>query len=194
MTFSRTTRISAVLAAALVVAAAISLPALAEMRGAGGMSQMGLLGGMAGGPGMMPSFDQLDADKDGKVTEAEVAAFRISMVAGADADNDGLLSVDELVAHQTRMIKAATTDHAARRVAEQDQNGDGKLSVEEMLAAPMPTAIFARLDTDGDRAVSQAEFDAAKAAFQDHGRGGGDGIGRGHGFGLRGGGDSGTGN
>lgn len=161
MTLTRKTGISAALAAALA-AAAITLPIMTEARGAPGM---------AGGPGMMLNFDQFDADKDGKVTAAELAAFRTTMVANADADKDGLLSVEELTAHEVRMIEVMAAEHAARRVADQDVDGDGKLSVEEMLAAPLPTAMFDRMDADGDGAVSRAEFDEARAEMQNHGRG-----------------------
>lgn len=180
MTLSRKTGISAALAVALA-AAAITLPVMAPARGAPGIGD---------GPGRMLTFDQFDADKDGKVTEAEVAAFRTNMVANADADKDGLLSVAELTAHEVRMIEAMAAEHAARRIAEQDANGDGKLSAEEMLAAPLPTAIFDKMDADGDGAVTKAEFDEARAEFQDRGRGmehGRDGMG--HGF-FRGGPDA----
>lgn len=180
MTLPRKTGISAALAVALA-AAAITLPVMTQARGAPGMGD---------GPGMMLNFDQLDADKDGKVTEAEVAAFRTNMVAGADADKDGLLSVEELTAHEVKMIEGVAAEHAARRIADQDANGDGKLSVEEMLAAPLPTAIFDKMDADGDGAVSQAEFDEARAQMQDHGPGRDHGRGSfGHGF-FRGGPDA----
>lgn len=180
MTLSRKTGISAALAVALAVAlaaAAATLPVMTQARG---------MPGIGDGPGMMPDFDQFDADKDGKVTEAEVAAFRTNMVAGADADKDGLLSVEELTAHEVKMIEAMAARHAARRIADQDANGDGKLSAEEMLAAPMPAAIFARMDADGDGAVTEAEFDEARAEMQENGRG------MGHGF-FRGGHDAGDG-
>ncbi len=177
MTLSRKTGISAALAVALA-AAAVTLPVMLQARG---------MSGIGDGPGMMPGFDQFDADKDGKVTEAEVAAFRTNMVAGADANKDGLVSVEELTAHEVKMIDTMAARHAARRITDQDANGDGKLSAEEMLAAPMPAAMFDRLDTDGDGAVTEAEFDEARAQMQDHGRGMGHGKSvMGHGF-LRGG-------
>lgn len=39
-----------------------------------------------------------------------------------------------------------------------DRNGDGKLSAEESRALPAASENFAKLDTDGDRSLSQAEF------------------------------------
>ena len=182
MNFSRNTRIGAALAAAVLIGGAIGLPALAELRG--GMDRAmqdgpGFGGPGFGGRGMMIDFAQMDADKDGKVTLAEITAFRANMVADADTDKDGLLSVDELAAHDVKMVQANAADRAAARVAAQDLNADGKLSVEEMLAPPMPANLFGHLDTDGDGAISQTEFDAAKAMMQEGGRG----------FGYRDGGD-----
>lgn len=184
MTFTRNTRIGAALAAALLIGGAIGLPALAELRGGTaqampdgpGFGRPGF-----GGHGMMIDFARIDADKDGKVTQAEITAFRATMVAGADADTDGLLSADELAAQEVKMVQTHAADRAAARVAAQDLNADGKLSVEEMLAPPMPANLFTRLDTDGDGAISQTEFDAARALMPDGGRGDGGGHRRGQG-------------
>ena len=186
MILTRKTRIGAALAAAVLIGGAIGLPALAELRG--GMNHAmqdgpGFGKPGFGGPGMMIDFARMDADKDGKVTLAEVTAFRANMVADADTDKDGLLSVDELAAHDAKMVQANAADRAAARVAAQDLNADGKLSVEEMLAPPMPANLFGHLDTDGDGAISQAEFDAAKALMQQGGFGDGDGDGHRHGRG-----------
>ena len=187
MILTRKTRIGAALAAAVLIGGAIGLPALAELRG--GMNHAmqdgpGFGKPGFGGPGMMIDFARMDADKDGKVTLAEVTAFRANMVADADTDKDGLLSVDELAAHDVKMVQANAADRAAARVAAQDLNADGKLSVEEMLAPPMPANLFGHLDTDGDGAISQAEFDAAKALMQQGGRGDDDGDGHRHGRGA----------
>ena len=70
----------AVVAAAGAVAATA---AFAEM-GPGGM--MGGHGGMGGGAMLLQEFDTLDADKDGKVTPAEIAAQRQARFAAADAN------------------------------------------------------------------------------------------------------------
>ena len=183
MIFTRKTRIGAALAAAVLIGGAIGLPALAELRGGMGHAMQdgpGFGKPGFGGPGMMIDFARMDADKDGKVTLAEVTAFRANMVADADTDKDGLLSVDELAAHDAKMVQANAADRAAARVAAQDLNADGKLSVEEMLAPPMPANLFGHLDTDGDGAISQAEFDAAKALMQQGGRGGDDVDGAGY--------------
>lgn len=157
--------------AALIVsgALALALPSIVQARGAGGQ-----------GAEPMPAFEAMDADKDGSVTQAEVAAFRAAAVAGADSNKDGLIDIDELTAHETSIAARLAQDHAARRMQAQDVDGDGKLSVEEMLAPPAPPRMFARLDSDGDGALSKAEFDAAKTNLGGHGLHHGSGVGGGH--------------
>ena len=46
---------------------------------------------------MMPSFDvpAMDADKDGKVTQAEMDSYRAGRTAAIDANSDGFLSAGE---------------------------------------------------------------------------------------------------
>ena len=75
-------------AAVLVIAlmgATISTAAVAER---------GPMGGMMG----MPSFEELDADKDGQITKEELAARHAARFTQADADKDGKLSAEELIA------------------------------------------------------------------------------------------------
>ena len=66
-----------------------------DMGGMRGMHGTGGMGGM-GGPeqgGTMPMFEERDADKDGRVTGAEVTAHHAARLAGADADKDGKVMV-----------------------------------------------------------------------------------------------------
>lgn len=130
MTKRMQTVMSAAVAALLVGATA--LPLAAQGPG-GGMGPGG--GGMAGPGGMGPGgcapmmLLTLDADQDGKITEEE---FR---------------------AGHTQRFEALDTNH------------DGKISFEEMKAWRQPRneqrmqAMFRRGDTDGDAAISRAEFD-----------------------------------
>ena len=118
-----------------------------------------------GGPGgrmFEMDFAALDADKDGKVTAAEMTAYHAAQVAAIDTDGDGLLSAEELAAMHVRAATARAADHAARMISERDADGDGKLSVAEMANRPMPARLFQRLDADNDGAISEAEFAAAK--------------------------------
>lgn len=155
--------------------------------------------GMGMGMGMRgPMFDfaAVDADKDGKVTEAEMKAWRSAQIAGMDADNDGKITEAELTAYMQTQMNARVAEMAKARIAAQDVDGDGALSVAEMAMPPMQGQMFARLDGNGDGAVTQDEMDAARARMEDMRGGRGDRMrdddGEGHGgwFGKRGGGQS----
>ncbi|SIT12350.1 Ca2+-binding protein, EF-hand superfamily [Roseivivax lentus] len=149
---------TSLLIAALAGGAAFAHPP--EMRGADGLRG--------------PSFEMLDADADGQLTEAELAAQAAARFAERDSDGDGQLSVAEILAHR----QAAQAERIARRIARLDQNGDGALSYAEITAWRDPAAMFDRLDADADGAVSAEEFAALEK------RRGGRGHGRpGHGQG-----------
>lgn len=103
-------------------------------------------------------FDQMDADKDGKLSAAELAAMREKAEAARKE------------AMATKMISRI------------DADGDGMLSLEEMNAGPRPKSMIERLDTDGDGAVSKAEAEAMRDRMQDRmGKGRDGGHGGGHG-------------
>src|SRR3546814_14161525 len=75
-------------------------------------------------------FDAMDADKDGKVTAAEMRAFRAARFARADADGDGKLTVEEL----DEARKAERQERLKKMVLWLDADGDGMLSAEEFEA------------------------------------------------------------
>ena len=128
----------------------------------------GLMADMRKGRGGMAfDFTAMDTDKDGKVTEAEIAAYRAAQIAGLDADGNGLISATEMTAQIERQMSARAADMAAQRIAAQDVDGDGSLSVEELVSRPVPADMFDRVDTDRDGAITQAEADAAQAKMRD---------------------------
>jgi hypothetical protein len=143
---------------------------------------------VAGDPGKGPGrgmfdFAAMDANKDGKVTQAEITAFRTAEIAGLDADKNGLISEAEFTAQISKRMQDQAGVLAKARIAAQDVDGDGQLSIEELAARPVPAGLLAKIDTDGDAAISQAEFDAAKEkmrARMDDGGGDGHGGGKRH--------------
>jgi hypothetical protein len=157
---------------AAVLAAGLSTVAFADNRGGMG----GGMGGMEMGP--MPAFDfaTLDADKDGKVTQAELDAAHAARVAEVDANKDGLLSGDELAAMHLKMMAERANTMAAEMVTRMDTDGDKLLSAAEMAVRPGSDRMFGMIDADGDGAITQAEADAAKEKMAE--RGGRDGKGR----------------
>ena len=143
-------------------------PAAGASEGAGAGPMSGPMDGHArGGFGADVMFDQLDADADGKVTAEEIAAARQARVTGLDANADGLISATELAARTMEGMQARADAMAARRIAAQDVDGDGMLSAAELATPPMPVAMFERMDSDKDGAISQAEYDAAKDRMMD---------------------------
>jgi Ca2+-binding EF-hand superfamily protein len=112
-------------------------------------------------------FDQFDADKDGKVTKAELDASRAARVKAADANGDGLMSADELAAMQLADMTLRAKSMAAEMVARLDSDGDGLLSAAELATRPGPEKMFDRIDTDSDGSITRAEADAAAAKMSE---------------------------
>lgn len=118
-------------------------------------------------------FATLDADKDGKVTKAEVESFRAGKVKAMDANADGKLSAEELAAPRIASATDRINTRSADMVKKMDSDGDGMLSAAEMATRPGPEKIFDRIDANADGAVTQDEVDAARKAMQEkRGKGG----------------------
>jgi len=138
----------------------------------------------AEGPvGPLFPFETVDADKDGKVTKAELDAYRAAESTAMDANADGKLSVEELTAAQLARMTERATAMATKMVENLDTDGDKALSAAELAARPLPAMLFEKADADGDGAVSKAEADALAAQIEQrmgerHGRGGKDGHGK----------------
>ena len=148
--------VKALLIAGVTVVGLGVIPALAK----GG--PMGGMGSPMGGPGMMLNFQEFDADKDGKVTEAEVEAFKAAQFAKIDANSDGKVTAEEMVAFHDAQEAARKTERAAKMIERMDSDADGALTAEELAAGPQPKSLFDRLDSDGDGAVTEAEVQAAR--------------------------------
>lgn len=184
-TFSRKT----ILALAVVPVLGLGVIAgVAEARGWG----EDRMGGM---PQMLPGFAEMDTDKDGKVTRAEIDAIRAERQKAMDPDGDGFITAAEMKAHAADQAKARAEAMVDRMFARLDADKDGRLSAAEALSGPMAGGrgvdrMFDRVDRDNDGAISLAEYDAAAERMAEgrrghgEGRGHGKGEGRGHGWGM----------
>ena len=142
--------------------------AIADNMGQMRMGDHGMMGGM-----MMegPAIDltAIDADKDGKVSKDELAAFRAARVAAVDGNADGKLSADELAAMHLKMMTDAAKTMADRMIERLDSDGDKLLSVAEMAERPLPIDLFDRIDSNDDGFIDQSEIDAAKTRMMQRG-------------------------
>jgi Ca2+-binding EF-hand superfamily protein len=123
------------------------------------MADMGPGRGPGQGAMLLEMFDTLDADGDGSISAAELAAHREAMFAAADANGDGVLDKDEIIAHQVAVMAERMGRRADRMLERRDVNGDGSLSLEEMGKGPAEMN-FSRFDTDGDGMISKEELEA----------------------------------
>jgi len=121
---------------------------------------------------LLQKFDEVDANKDGMLTEAEIQAFHAARFASADTDGNGSLSVEELAAVQMQQMQARVAKRSAKMLERLDANNDGALSAEEMAGMEKSgkgKSMLTRADTDGDGIISKAEADAALADMAKHG-------------------------
>ncbi len=125
------------------------------------------MGKMGKGMGMQHSFQELDADADGKITPEEMANHMQARFEGADSDGDGALSKDELVARMTERQAERMAAYADHMIERHDANKDGKLSPDEMQARNNGK-MFKKMDTDGDGAISEEEFTEMRGKHGQH--------------------------
>ena len=145
------------------------------------MAERGPDANHGGRMGAFAAFDfaAIDADKDGKITPAEIEAHRTAEITAADTDGDGFLNAEELAALQVKQMSARGGQMAERMLTRLDSDKDGKLSLAEMQARRPADRMFDRLDADNDGALSEAEIAAAKDRMAER-RGGKDRRGGGH--------------
>jgi Ca2+-binding EF-hand superfamily protein len=118
-------------------------------------------------------FDSMDADKDGKLTYAEMEAHRKAEFDAADTNKDGSLSADELSARALARFQEKLADRTQAMLDNMDNDSSGSLSPDEMGEGP-GMRNFARIDADNDGSITKEEIQAGMK----HGKK------RGHGWGM----------
>jgi Ca2+-binding EF-hand superfamily protein len=126
-------------------------------------------------------FNQIDANKDGKVTWEEGWAFVQQRFAAADPDKDGSLTQKEMEAARLRPGAGPAGPGAGpmggpagpqreRMVGMMfrglDANRDGVVTLEEI--RPMAEARFRSLDANGDGAVTKDELPTPPRRHHQH--------------------------
>ncbi len=82
-------------------------------------------------------LQRMDADGDGKVSEAEYVQWMLYAFDHMDRNGDGVLSADELPGGKGRPItREQQRQVIVQRFHKQDANGDGYLDARELSAPP----------------------------------------------------------
>ncbi|WP_299665952.1 EF-hand domain-containing protein [uncultured Ruegeria sp.] len=122
------------------------------------LAAVAITGSSALAKGPRPTFQDLDADGNGQVTQAEITAHRNQKFTTADTDGDGQLSVEEMqTAAQTKANERVT-----KMFEKHDANADGFLSEDELPKPRRASKMFERIDADGNGSISEQEYADAK--------------------------------
>lgn len=104
------------------------------------------------------SFDEIDINGDGVVSEREAAAMPVSLneaFGDIDTDGDNNVSPQEYRAATVNMLEGV-------EFASVDSDGDGVIGEDEAAEMPPLAEAFDRVDTDADGLISGEEFQAAQ--------------------------------
>jgi len=109
-----------------------------------------------GGYGERPSFEEVDSNGDGKITQDEMQARAAARFGAADSDGDGAISRDEMMARAMARVETRVD----RMMDRMDADDDGKISQAEMqqMRGKHMGRMIKRMDTDGDGSLSKDEF------------------------------------
>ncbi|HYI40574.1 MAG TPA: hypothetical protein VE053_09675 [Allosphingosinicella sp.] len=148
------------------VAAAAGLVALTV----GGAALYAQSGGLHG------PMAKFDADSNGAITLAEARAGAAAMFAGADSNKDGRATQEEMMAFHGKMGDHRKGGHmgghkgghggpGGKGPMHLDSDGDGALTLAE--AQSGIEAHFAKIDSNRDGSIDEAEMRAAHSAHRD---------------------------
>ncbi len=138
------------------------IAALATLIAVGGMS---FAEARDRGPREPVSFETLDTNADGQITQEELRALRAARWTNVDANGDGQISRDELLAN----VREGAERRVDRMIDRLDADENGTLSQAELENARGKRGgdrLFNRADSDGDGALSKTEYDTAMAEMQ----------------------------
>lgn len=131
--------------------------ASAGQGGWGGGPEMGMghhgmgHGGRHGGMMMMHMLDELDTNKDKKLTQEEIDAARAALLTEGDADKNGQLSLDE---YQTVWLKQMR-EMMVRQFQRLDRDGNAQVTAEEF-NGPFADMV-ARMDRNDDKVLDASD-------------------------------------
>lgn len=117
--------------------------------------------------GQRPTFETLDADGNGQISQAELTSFGADRFDTMDSNGDGFLSKDEILAGRA----ARAENRVDRMISRLDTDSDGKLSQTELQARPKRGEVFSRLDKNDDGSISKDEFEDGRKHMRKRMRG-----------------------
>ncbi|KQZ12979.1 MULTISPECIES: EF-hand domain-containing protein [unclassified Mesorhizobium] len=108
-------------------------------------------------------FDKLDADSNGDVSFEEFTAAMDKRIGDADADKDGKMTVAEVAAQ----IEKMRSERMAKRLVDRfDTDGDGAVTKAEIEAQQKKR--FALLDRNDDGKIEKSEMRRGKHGKRGH--------------------------
>ncbi|PIQ27962.1 hypothetical protein COW36_22420 [bacterium (Candidatus Blackallbacteria) CG17_big_fil_post_rev_8_21_14_2_50_48_46] len=101
-------------------------------------------------------FENLDLNKDGKITQLEMQMVSRERFQKADQNKDGFLVPEEVLELMPFFVRNQARKPVTEYLQKQDTNKDGKVSLDEVMAHASKR--FARLDSDKNGSLSPEEF------------------------------------
>ena len=166
-------------AAAMLTLGGLAGLAQADMEGGAGIGRCAMGAGYGRGHGMMGEqlMERYDANKDGKVTQAEIDQNRQQWLTQADADRNGTLSLDEF----RQLWTKSRNEMMVREFQFFDRDGNGQVTIEEY-RVPVAKMVADR-DHNEDGSLGADDRPApGEGRGWHHGRMMGEGMGQGMGW------------